>query len=186
MEVDQRLLRDLPCNILVRSKLLHLLRSGIEAVYVGVVVLVVVQLHNLAGDGRLEGAVVVCRWRVLSVRICTRVIRYTTIGRIRLHIQGRSGKVALLRVKVVLASAARLVAEGADALRAVRRALLFRSVLDIAIMIVFTVVLETLETKQRAIKVSMGGQTSVESHPQQLRRESFRNCGLKRHVVPKQ
>lgn len=38
------------------------------------------------------------------------------------NLQGRSGRVALPRVKVVLAMAARLVAEGAVALRAERTA----------------------------------------------------------------
>ena len=64
------------------------------------------------------------------------------------NIHGRSGKVALLRVKVVLARAARLVIEGAAALRAVRIALLLRSVLDILVLNAFIANPEALGRKQ--------------------------------------
>lgn len=49
-------------------------------------------------------------------------------------VQGRSGRVALLRTKVVLASAARLVLAEAVERRAERRALVFRRVLDMFAM----------------------------------------------------
>lgn len=49
------------------------------------------------------------------------------------NLHGRSGRVALPRVKVVLAMAARLVAEGALALRAERMAELRRREVDIVI-----------------------------------------------------
>jgi hypothetical protein len=39
--------------------LLELLNSGVVAVDVGVVVVLVVELHDLAGDRRLKGAIVV-------------------------------------------------------------------------------------------------------------------------------
>jgi hypothetical protein len=78
------------------------------------VVLGVVELHDLAADGGLEGTIVVCA--VWSVReICIDGLK-------RQGVQGRSGRVALPRVKVVLAKATRLVAEGALALRAERTA----------------------------------------------------------------
>ena len=50
------------------------------------------------------------------------------------YVHGRSGRVALLRVKVVLARAARFVPDEAAVLRAVRRALFLRSVLDMVIL----------------------------------------------------
>ncbi len=60
MEVDQWLLRNLCLNISLRLYLLHLLHRGVVGVDVCAVVLVMVQLHDLAGDGWLECAVVVC------------------------------------------------------------------------------------------------------------------------------
>ena len=59
VEVEQRRLR---CGSLVVTLGLGLrdgLNGGVVAVDVGLVVLGVVQLHDLAGDVRLEGAVVV-------------------------------------------------------------------------------------------------------------------------------
>lgn len=75
----------------------------------------VVELHDLAADCGLEGAIVVCiMWSVHDFARCKKQKRR--------DLQGRSGRVALPRVKVVLAIAARLVAEGAVALRAERTA----------------------------------------------------------------
>lgn len=51
-------------------------------------------------------------------------------------VHGRSGSVALLRVKVVPASAARLVEEDEAALRVVRSVLLLSIVVDILVFVV--------------------------------------------------
>jgi hypothetical protein len=60
MEVDQGLQRNLGLYILLLLGSSKLLRCGVEAVDVGLVVVLVVELHDLAGDGRLERAVVIC------------------------------------------------------------------------------------------------------------------------------
>ena len=74
----------------------------------------VVELHDLAADGRLKGTIIVCIiWSVHGICV-------DCLG--RQDVQGRSGRVALPRVKVVLAKAARFAAEGALALRAERTA----------------------------------------------------------------
>ena len=61
MEVNQRLLRDLCLNISPCLHFLHLLHCGIVRIDVCPVVLVVVQLHYLAGDGWFEGTIVIYR-----------------------------------------------------------------------------------------------------------------------------
>lgn len=60
MEVDQRLGSDLGLDVVLCAGLLHLLGSSIERGNIGVVVLGVVELHDLAADGGLESAIVVC------------------------------------------------------------------------------------------------------------------------------
>jgi hypothetical protein len=60
VEVDQGLGSDLGLDVVACASLLHLLRSCVERGHVGVVVLGVVELHDLAADGRLEGTIVVC------------------------------------------------------------------------------------------------------------------------------
>lgn len=123
MEVDQRLLGNLRLDVALLLGLLQLLDGGVVAGHVGVVVLGVVELHNLAADGGLEGAIVVCNASLSAKALChlVQLVR---------HIHGRSGSVALPRVKVVPAMAARLVAAGPEERRAVRRALLRRRVVD--------------------------------------------------------
>ena len=59
MEVDQRLLCDLSLDVTLVLGLLQLLDSGVVGGDVGVVVLGVVELHDLAADGGLQGAVVI-------------------------------------------------------------------------------------------------------------------------------
>lgn len=59
VEVDKRLLCDLGLDITLVLGLLQLLDSGVVGGDVGVVVLGVVELHDLTADGGLEGAVVV-------------------------------------------------------------------------------------------------------------------------------
>ena len=59
VEVDERLLCDLSLDVTLVLGLLQLLDGGVVGGDVGVVVLGVVELHDLAADGGLKGAVVV-------------------------------------------------------------------------------------------------------------------------------
>lgn len=59
MEVDQRQRGNLRLQVAPSLGLLQALDRVVVAVDVGLVVLAVVQLHDLAGDGGLEGAIVV-------------------------------------------------------------------------------------------------------------------------------
>lgn len=59
VEVDQRLQRNLRGNVVLRLRCLELFDGGVVAVHVGLVVVLVVQLHDLAGDGGLESAIVI-------------------------------------------------------------------------------------------------------------------------------
>jgi len=89
------------------------------------VVLGVVELHDLAADGGFEFAIAVWWKYIVSVSgsFCATLF---VSGKLA-HSHGRSGRVALPRVKVVLAMAARLVVEGALARRA-ERAIELRSI----------------------------------------------------------
>ena len=60
VEVDEGLSCDLCLDVAFLNCLGHLLGLCVERCYVGVVMLAVVELHDLAADGRLERAVVVC------------------------------------------------------------------------------------------------------------------------------
>lgn len=60
VEVDQRLQRNLCLDVFLLLSLGDLLAEVVERGYVGVVVVLVVQFHDLAGDGGLERAIVVC------------------------------------------------------------------------------------------------------------------------------
>ena len=59
VEVDERLQGDLGLDVLFLSCFGQLLCEVVEGGYVGLVVLAVVELHDLAGDGGFEGAIVV-------------------------------------------------------------------------------------------------------------------------------
>lgn len=59
VEVDERLLCDLSLDVTLMLGLLQLLDGGVVGGDIGVVVLGVVELHDLAADGGLESAVVV-------------------------------------------------------------------------------------------------------------------------------
>lgn len=59
VEVDQRLQRNLGTNVLLSFRSLELFGCGIVAVDVGLVVVLVVKLHDLARDGGLQGAIVI-------------------------------------------------------------------------------------------------------------------------------
>lgn len=110
VEVQQRSLSGGGLGVAIGLGVTEGLDGSVEAVDVCLVVLGVVKLHDLAGDGGLERTVVVWIWRGFSSAL--RSLRY---GFERNHrrrvcfedLQGRSGRVALPRVKLVVAMAAR-------------------------------------------------------------------------------
>lgn len=80
MKVDQRLSRNLGLNVASVLRLGHLFRRCIQRGDVGVVVLGVVKLHDLAANGWLEFAIAVCgvrsvvsRYRLLCVAVLLQV-----------------------------------------------------------------------------------------------------------------
>lgn len=60
VEVDERLLGDLGLDVTLVLGFLELLDGGVVGGDIGVVVLGVVELHDLTADGGLERAVVIC------------------------------------------------------------------------------------------------------------------------------
>lgn len=60
MEVDQWLESNLSLYVALLLRRFHLLQRGVVAVHIGLMMLGVVQLHDLAADGWLEGAIVIC------------------------------------------------------------------------------------------------------------------------------
>lgn len=103
VEVDQRLKSDLRGNVLACIGGRHLLRRVVVGVHVGVVMLRVVQLHDLARDCGFEGAIVVCGEAMVSY--CPEGF-LGDMGPDFSH--ERSGRVALPRTKMVGAKAALL------------------------------------------------------------------------------
>lgn len=102
VEVDQWLESDGGCDVLLRLCRLLLLECGVVAVDVGLVVVLVVELHDLAGDGGFERAIVI--WKAFMS------IRYPFYARVMVEaLHGRSGRVALPRTKLVLATPAALL-----------------------------------------------------------------------------
>ena len=73
MEVDERLLSDLSLDVTLVLGLLELFDGGVVGGDIGVVVLGVVQLHDLAADGGLECAIVV--WQSIDVSMVLRVAK---------------------------------------------------------------------------------------------------------------
>jgi len=59
MEIDQWLQCNLGGNILLAFCSCELLGEGVEAVDIGLVVVLVVKLHDFAGDGGFEGAIII-------------------------------------------------------------------------------------------------------------------------------
>ena len=59
VEIDQRLQSDLGLDVLFLLGLGDLLREVVEGGHVGLVVLAVVELHDLAGNSRLESTIVI-------------------------------------------------------------------------------------------------------------------------------
>jgi hypothetical protein len=95
MEVDSCLEGNLGGNVIARFGGSILIGCGIVAIDVGLMVLAVVQLHDLARDGWLEGTVVV--WSTNKSAVTTHVRRG------RYHVQVRSGRVAFIRTNVLSA-----------------------------------------------------------------------------------
>ena len=59
MEIDERLQSDLSGNVVVALGRRELFGEVVVRGHIGVVVLGVVELHDLTGDGGLKGAIVV-------------------------------------------------------------------------------------------------------------------------------
>lgn len=114
VEVDQGLESDLSGNVVLVLGLLELLNGSVVAVDVGLMVVLVVKLHDLAGDGGLESAIVVYKESVQSLQA---LYNSRIAGEC---IQDRSGRVALPRAKVKPAMPAVLGVAEAPARRAVR------------------------------------------------------------------
>jgi hypothetical protein len=95
VEVDHGLQSNLSPNIVLRLRLGDLLAEVVVRCDVGVVVVLVVKLHDLAGDVGLESAIV--------VYTCQSVIdTWLNVG---VNVQARSGRVAFPRTNVVAAPA---------------------------------------------------------------------------------
>ena len=91
VEVDQWLQGNLGGNILLFLCRGDLFGGSVEAVDVGLVVVLVVKLHDLARDGRLQRPVII--WGDINTQ------SYQNWP----YLHGRSGSVALPRTKLVLA-----------------------------------------------------------------------------------
>lgn len=74
VEVDQWLQGNLGLDILLCLCGCELLGRGIEAVDIGLVVVLVVQLHDLTGDRGFERAIVVCKSR-LTRKVAGRIAK---------------------------------------------------------------------------------------------------------------
>lgn len=120
VEVDGELGCDLGGDIVGVDGFLHFFFCSVEVGHVSFVVPVVMEFHNLAADCRFEGAIVILLWLLVS-EICLDGVQYVCL-------HGRSGNVALPRVKVVLAGAARFAIVGPEARSAVCKAAFLRSV----------------------------------------------------------
>jgi hypothetical protein len=122
MEINQRLQCDLCLDILPVFCDLQLFRRSVEAVDVRLMVVLMMQLHDFAADRGLESAIV----------ICTALIKTSWESSCKRggDGQGRSGRVALPRTKLVEAIAPSFFADAAR--RAERAAVEVRkSVADI-------------------------------------------------------
>lgn len=99
VEVEKRSLSGSSLGIALVVGLSESVGSVVEAGDVGLMVLGVVKLHDLTRDVRLKSAIVV--WAICQLAVLDR--RIEDWG----NVQGRSGRVALLRTKLVVAMAAR-------------------------------------------------------------------------------
>ena len=112
MEINQRLQRNLRLDVFFVFCGLQLFRGGVEAVDVRLMVVLMVQLHDFPADRGLKSAIV----------ICTALIKTSWESSCESggDEQGRSGSVALPRMKLVEAIAPSFF--GAAARRAERAA----------------------------------------------------------------
>lgn len=94
MEVDERLLGDLSLDVTLVLGFLKLLDGGVVGGDIGVVVLGVVQLHDLAADGGLKRAVVVWEGIEVSVFVFLASSRRSLEGLGRTRQVGQSGLAA--------------------------------------------------------------------------------------------
>lgn len=114
VEVDRRLQGNLGGDVTLGLSLLELLNGVVVVGDIGVVVVLVVDLHDLAGDGGLKGAIVVCdlgQWAAAYCAVLTGVNPNTPKHR---SLQDRSGRVALPRAKVKPAAPALKEAEAPE------------------------------------------------------------------------
>jgi len=121
VEVEKRSNRGSLGEVTLALSLGNSLERAVQAGNVGLMVLLVMKLHDLAGDVGLESAIVVCEgiWSAIGSIIQKQVADQKRATIMDLH--WRSGRVALPRTKAVLArAAAGLVAPAAR--RAPRRA----------------------------------------------------------------
>ena len=112
VEVDQGLQSNLGLDVLLGLRFGDLLTEVVEGGHVCVVVVLVVELHDFAGDGGFESAIVV--WVPLS-------LASTRLQKAERCVHGRSGRVAFPRMNVEPARPAR-EALGAALRTAERRA----------------------------------------------------------------
>jgi hypothetical protein len=127
VEVDQWLQGHLGSDILLGHGGLQLLGGGVEAVDVGLMVVLVVKFHNLARDRRLEGAIIIYQFGhhqiLLLLSFPSPLLFFSfppQLPHLSIDSHGRSGSVALPRTKLVLAIVAAFFA--APARRAERAA----------------------------------------------------------------
>jgi hypothetical protein len=109
VEVDQGLQRNLGLDVLLLLCCCELFGRRIETVNIGLVMVLVVELHDFTGDGGFERAIVICK----------ELMSLCSLDHTKLNSHGRSGRVALPRMKLILAiAAARLEAPARRAERA--------------------------------------------------------------------
>lgn len=119
VEVQKRTLSSGRFGVVRGKGLSKHLAGGIEAVHIGLVVLGMMELHDLAGDEGLESSIVIY-WRQAIAQGISDICSSSHTRRCENHadateptgidLQGRSGRVALPRTKLVLAMAMGLAA----------------------------------------------------------------------------
>ncbi|KAL3702966.1 hypothetical protein TMatcc_000281 [Talaromyces marneffei ATCC 18224] len=119
VEVDERLKGDLGCDVALGLRFLQFFDVGVVAGYVDVVVALVVDFHDLAGDGWFEGAIVI----YIPLVDCRQIFRSRHVYCFDL------GRVTLVRTKLVPARPAR--GAEAPARKAARAVELRKRVADI-------------------------------------------------------
>lgn len=136
VEVDERLKGDLGCDVALGLRFLQFFDVGVVAGYVDVVVALVVDFHDLARDGWFEGAIVIyiplvdCRQIFRSRHVYCFDLGMELLQRnLFINLHARSGRVTLVRTKLVPARPAR--GAEAPARKAARAVELRKRVADI-------------------------------------------------------